>query len=79
MRRQPPAREARHPVRADSDKPDASSAYAQAVGRLSGSGAEHEAEKAQTKDGAGGGADMRVGTRRASAQDRGVTDSDVST
>ena len=30
-------------------------AYAQAVGRLPGSGAEYEAEKAQTKDGAGGG------------------------
>ena len=30
-------------------------AYAQAVGRLSGSGAEYKAEKAQTKDGACGG------------------------
>ena len=44
-----------HPARADSDEPDASRACAQAVGRLSGSGAEYEAEKAQTKDGAGGG------------------------
>ena len=52
---QPPTRETRHPARADSDEPDTSRAYAQAVGRLSGSGAEYAAEKAQTKDGAGGG------------------------
>ncbi len=38
----------------DSDEPDASRAYAQAAERLCGSGAEYEAEKAQTKDVAGG-------------------------
>ena len=52
VRRQPPARETRHPARADSDEPDASRADAQAVGRRSGIGAEYEAEQAQTKDGA---------------------------
>ena len=41
----------RHTACPDSDEPDAARAYAQAVGRLSGSGAEYEAEKAQTKDG----------------------------
>ena len=57
MQCQPPARETRHPARADSDEPDASRADAQAVRRRSGIGAEYEAERAQTKtkDGAGGG------------------------
>ena len=55
VRWQPPAREARHPARAESDEPDATRADAQAVGRLSGIGAEYEEEKAQTKEGAGGG------------------------
>ena len=50
-----PQGETRHPVRADSDEPDASRADAQAVGRRSGIGAEYEAERARTKDGAGGG------------------------
>ena len=51
VRWQPPARETRHPSRADPDEPDAgrASADAQAVGRLSGIGVEHEAERAQTK------------------------------
>ena len=70
----------RHPARAD--EPDASGACAQAVGRLGGSGAEYEAEKAQTKDGAGGGpAEEQTcapGTRIATAQDWGIPDSDVS-
>ena len=49
---------------ADSDGPDASRTYAQAVGRLSGIGVEHEAEQAQTKDGAGGGpAEKRICAR----------------
>ena len=48
VRWQPPARETRHPARADSDEPDASRADAQAVGRPSGIGVEHEAEQAQT-------------------------------
>ena len=55
MRWQPPARETRHPARADSDEPDASRADAQAVGIRSSIGAEYEAGLAQTKDGAGGG------------------------
>ena len=50
-----PQRESRHPAWADSDEPDASRADAQAIGRRSGIGAEYEAEKVQTKDGAGGG------------------------
>ena len=45
----------RHSARADSDEWDAGRACAPAVGRASGSGAEWEAEKAQTKDGACGG------------------------
>ena len=49
------SKETSHPALADSDEPDASRAYAQAVGRLSRIGAEYEAEQAQTKDGAGGG------------------------
>ena len=49
VRWQPPARETRHPARADPDEPDASRADAQAVGRHSGIGVEHEAERAQTK------------------------------
>ena len=55
VRWQPPARETRHPARADSDEPDASRADAQAVGRRSGIGAEYEAGLARTEDGAGGG------------------------
>ena len=51
----PPSRETRHPARADSDEPDACRPDAQAVGRRSGIGAEHEAGLARTKDGAGGG------------------------
>ena len=43
VRWQPPARETRHPARADSDEPDASRADAQAVGRHSGIGVEHGA------------------------------------
>ena len=46
VRWQPPARETRHPAQADSDEPDARRAYAQAVGRRSGIGAEYEAERA---------------------------------
>ena len=52
---QPPTRETRYPAWADLDEPDASRADAQALGRRSGIGAEYEAERAQTKDGAGGG------------------------
>ena len=78
----PPARDIRHPARADSDEPDASRAYAQAVGRLSGSGAEYEAEKAQTKDGAGGGPAEEWTCARGRgmrlAQDRRIQDTDVS-
>ena len=55
VRWQPPAREPRHPARADPDEPDASRADAQAVRRRSGIGAEYEVGRAQTKDGAGGG------------------------
>ena len=44
-----------HPARADSDEQNARRAYAPAVGSASGSGAEYEAEKAQTEDGASGG------------------------
>ena len=45
VRWQPPGRETRHPARADPDEPDASRARAdaQAVGRHSGIGVEHEA------------------------------------
>ena len=49
VRWQPPARETRHPARADPDEPDASRADAQAIGRHFGIGVEHEAEQAQTK------------------------------
>ena len=55
VRWQPPTRETRHPARADSVEPDASRADAQAIGRRSGIGVEYEVERAQTKDGAGGG------------------------
>ena len=48
VRWQPPARETRHPARADPDKPDASRAQADAQAH-SGIGVEHEAERAQTK------------------------------
>ena len=78
MQWQPPTRDTRHLARADSDEPDASRAYAQAVGRLSGSGAEYEAERAQTMVGAGGGADMRAGTLDATAQDGDNPDWDMS-
>jgi hypothetical protein len=40
-----------------------------------GYGAEYKAEKAPTKDGAGGGADVAVELRYAGAQDRGGDDS----
>ena len=55
VRWQPPAREpevTKLPARADSDEPDASGACAQVL-RLLGSGAEYEAGKAHTQDGAG--------------------------
>ena len=52
---QPPAREIKHQALDDSDEPDACRADAQAVGRYSGIGVEYEAERAPTKDGAGGG------------------------
>ena len=56
MRWHTPARETKHPARADSpDEPDAGRADAQAVGRRSGIGAEYEVEQAQAKDGADGG------------------------
>ena len=57
MQWQPPTRETRHPALTDADEPDASTDRpdAQAIKRRSGIGAEYEAEKAQTKDGAGGG------------------------
>ena len=72
------------PAQAVSDKPDAVRADAQAIGRRSGIGAEDKAGQAQTKDGAGGGpaeecSDVRAGTRHATAQDRGVPDSDART
>ena len=44
-----------HPAQADSDEPDASRAYAQAVGRHSSIGVEYEAGQVRTEDGAGGG------------------------
>ena len=57
-------------------------ACAQAIGRLSGSGAEYAAEKAQTKDGAGGGpAEERTcawGRGMRLLKIGGVADSDVS-
>ena len=43
------------PALADSDEPNAGRADDQAVGRLSGIGAEYEAGLARAKDGAGGG------------------------
>ena len=70
------------PARADSDEPDAGRAYVQAVGRRSGIGAGYEAGLARTKDGACGGPveeQTCAGTRHATAQDRGVPDSDART
>ena len=55
VRWQPPEREIRHPAQADSDEPDACRADAQVDRRRSCIGVEYEAERAQTKDGAGGG------------------------
>ena len=77
VRWQPPARETRHPARADSGEPDAGRADAQAVGRRSSIGAEYEAGLSRRK--ACGGADVRAGTWYATAQDRGVPDSDART
>jgi hypothetical protein len=44
-----------YPARADSDESDAWRVYTLEVGRASKSGMEYDTEKAQTKDGAGGG------------------------
>ncbi len=69
----------------DSDEPDASRAYTQAAERLCGSGAEYEAEKAQTKDLASGRPAEELTCARgrdtaddATAQDWGIPDSNVS-
>ena len=68
MRWQPPARETRQPALADSDEQGASRADAQAVGRHSGIGVEYEAERAPTKEGAGGGS----AEERTNARGRGM-------
>ena len=60
-----PSRGISHSAQPDSEEPDARRAYAPTVGRASGSGAEYDTEKAQTKGGASGGpAEERAWLRR---------------